>query len=541
MNDDSNVIPPSMRRIAPYIALIFAVFIAYVNIYDNAFLFDDDLLITMNRYLRDWSSFDKLFTATSTEGAGIIGGFFRPVQNLLYFFVYQAGGPNPLGFHLLNVALHAANACLAFKLSKKLGFSPAPALLALLLWAVHPLHTEAITYMSGTADPLFVLFMLAALVYLAPDFKPFKIWLSLPLFFLALMAKENALVFPALVMICMFLTLPNRKFHPRSYLKTIPLWLLALAYLYWRYTADHLDGPTRYARLFQLEDFSNWSLYAQHPLWRIQTFLATLPNYLYLIVWPHDLHIERSFAVFASWKYPVVGAGAAVLVLALAQLGWGRGKRGLALSWGLLWFAAAHFPNTGLFIPMNSLFLEHWMYLPTLGLFLGIGETLGRSLEAKNWNKAKYALACCALIGCAALGAKTLEQNAVWYSPFTLYPHIFANGERSPRGHNNLALAYQKNHQLPESIAELRKAIKEGDTYAETHHNLALALLSLPDGNARKEEAIKELLRALEIEPKFYRSRLTLSQVYASMGKDQESAEELQKAKDILQQIERNK
>lgn len=533
------MLPPGMRTIAPYVALVFAAFVVYANTFDNAFLFDDDLLITMNRYLRSWDTFGKLFTATSTEGAGIAGGFFRPMQNILYFLTYQIFGQNPLGFHILNLALHAANACLALTLSRKLGFSPMPAFLAILLWTVHPLHTEAITYMSGTADPLFLFFMLIALTWLAPDFKAIKLWACLPLFFLALMSKENALVFPALVIACMFLTLPEKKLNPLSYLRTFPLWLLALAYLYWRYTADYLDGPARYARLFQMQDFSNWNLYAQHPIWRVQTFFATLSNYFALIFYPTDLHIERSYAVFASWKYLNVRLGIAIFMLALTQIVWGRGKRGTAMSWGLLWFGAAHFPNTGLLISMNSLFLEHWMYTPTLGLFLGTAQTINNGLTKWGWNKAKTVLACLSIAAAMALGAKTLQQNTVWYNPFTLYGNIFANGERSPRGHNNLAIAYQKNHQLPEAIEELRKAIKEGDTYAETHHNLALALLSLPDGATRKEEAIKESLKALEIEPKFYRSHLLLSQIYASMNKDEESKQELQKAKDIINQIER--
>lgn len=535
---NASVVPQGMLPALPYAALIFAVFLAYINIYGNEFLFDDDLLIVMNRYLLDWSTFDRLFTATTTEGAGIAGGFFRPVQNVLYFFVRLAGGQNPFGFHALNVLLHAVNACLAYALSRRLGFSPVPAFLALLLWAVHPLHTEAITYISGTADPLFAMFMLLALVWLAPDFSFAKIMGSLPLFFLSLMSKETALVFPALVMACMFLTLPDRKFTSKNYLRTLPLWLLAFAYLYWRYNADHLDGPSRYARLFQMQDFSSWNLYAQHPVWRLQTFLATLPNYISLLFYPTNLHIERSFAVYASWKYAYVQLGLAILILAMIQMGWGRGKKGVAMSWGLLWFGAAHFPNTGLLIPMNSLFLEHWMYAPTIGLFLGTAETLGAWLSSKHRHKTKTALAVLAVLGSVALGTKTLRQNEVWYNPQTLYGHIFANGERSPRGHNNLALAYEKAHMLPEAIKELRKAIEEGDTYAETHHNLAAALLTLPDGYARKEEAIAELRRAIEIEPDFYRSHIMLAHIYMSMDKQQDADEAMLRAKEIIRRIE---
>ena len=149
---------PRQQMLAPYLALAAAVFLAYSNTLNNPFLFDDGLLVTRNELLRSWETFGQLFTASTTEGAHIKGGFFRPLQNILYFFVYQIFGEEPVGFHLLNTALHATNAGLVYLLGKKLGFNPIACFFASLIWAVHPIHTEAITYISGTADPLYSFF-----------------------------------------------------------------------------------------------------------------------------------------------------------------------------------------------------------------------------------------------------------------------------------------------------------------------------------------------------------------------------------------------
>src|SRR5271168_4950995 len=85
-------VPARVRKIAPYFLLFLAVFMAYGNIYDNGFLYDDESLILKNTFLRDWHYLDSIFTSSITAGANIAGAFYRPMQILLYFVVYQLAG-----------------------------------------------------------------------------------------------------------------------------------------------------------------------------------------------------------------------------------------------------------------------------------------------------------------------------------------------------------------------------------------------------------------------------------------------------------------
>src|SRR6202012_4779646 len=101
-------------------------------------------------------------------------------------FMYHLGGGSTFWFHLLNLSLHMANTCLVYRLGAKMGFNPWAVLRAALAWGVHPLHTEAVTYMSATADTLFAFFCLWAMIVLTPDFTPQKILKIFPLFLLAL-------------------------------------------------------------------------------------------------------------------------------------------------------------------------------------------------------------------------------------------------------------------------------------------------------------------------------------------------------------------
>ena len=515
----------------PYLLISLSVFAAYSNVFSNHFLFDDGPLITDNELLRSWKSFGQLLISSTTAGAHIAGGFFRPIQDFIYLFIYQLAGPSIFAFHLLNVSLHAINGCLVYKLGTKLNFNKWGAFVGAALWALHPLHTEAITYMSGTADPLYVSFCLLGLILLLPDFTRQKILLSVPVFILALLSKETAVIFPMLAMSCIYL-ISKKRLAPQSYLCTWPLWVVAAFYLMWRLSAADLNGPQNYSHVFA-ERGGPLTDYAGHISLRFYTSLATLPAYFSLILWPTHLHMERIFSIFQKFWNPPVLIGSFMLILMGAQVIWGKGRRGLSLCWGFVWFLIAQFPNAGIFFPTNSLFLEHWMYLPTIGLFLGVTETGWATLSEKRFKKMEpFAIG--GLVTLAAfLGFLTYNQNAVWKDPISFYKNIINYGEASSRAHSNLALSYMEAGSLDEAIEEFHKAIAITDSYAETRNNLAVTLLMLPDSKAHIPEALDNLNRALVIDPNYYRSYEVLALIYDNQGNHKKSVESLKKAQEI--------
>ena len=161
----------TVHACAPYALLIVAVLLAYANVYHNAFLFDDLSLITGNKFLTSWHYVGTLFVTCPECGKDIPNPFYRPLVSLLYLLIYQTAGPSTVAFHSLNIMLHVLNACLLYTLGVRLGFQRIGALLAALLWALHPVQTEAVTYMSGTLDPLCGVFLLAGILVLASGFN----------------------------------------------------------------------------------------------------------------------------------------------------------------------------------------------------------------------------------------------------------------------------------------------------------------------------------------------------------------------------------
>ncbi len=484
--------------------------IVYGNVYDNSMLFDDQYLIVKNEYLRHWSSLGAIFTNYVSSGASHFSQFYRPLQNLLYLVIYQStGGLSLFGFHIENLVLHAANACLVFRLGTKLGYSIAAVFFAALFWAVHPLHTEVVTYMSGSCDLLFTFFCLFGIVVLLPDFAPRKFLYASALFVFALLSKEASVVFPLLVICTMFAIQP-KQFGVRTIVRSTQLWFVMIVYFVFRYFYVPLRG----------RDF--WSssptaqFYGTHITARIYTYLATLPTYVELLVKPTGLHMDREFPVYVNPFFLEVGLGAVIVIAALLFIFLMSNNSGQALRWGLLWFGCAQIPQSGILTPANGLIYEHWMYLPSVGLFLGLSETLHQWLRSALAKKVAAVLALCATV---VLAVMTYEQNSIWHDEETFYKNIVENEPRAYRSHTNLGILYLSEGLYEAAREQFDLAMKNPTPLPENYQNVASLLGRLPGDHV--EEEIRNMQQALDLNPDFLPACDGLAVLYASLGKSE--------------------
>jgi tetratricopeptide (TPR) repeat protein len=483
--------------------LILAVFLVYANVYENVFLYDDEFLIQRNALIRSWSGLWTIFTSSSTGGSGSVDSFYRPIQGFFYLVIYSIFGESLFGFHFLNVFLHALNAILVFGLGLKLKFDPRASFFAALLWAVHPIHTEAVTYMSATADPSYALFVMLGIFVGLPDFTGWKRLGSLACFALGLMSKESAIVMPALVCVCLWLTSDRARWKWRSYLRSWPFWLLAGAYFVARRTI--LDFNQTF------EFYRKPNAYTENISYRIFTALATLPEYKKLLLWPDELHIDRGFPVYTSIAAGPVILGLIAVIVAVAWSVWAYRRGRLSLPWGFSWFAASHSPHTGILVAVNAFFLEHWMYLPSVGLFLGLANSLFARLK-KKW--VKWTVAAVYLIAILALSWRTWEQNKVWADPITFYTHILRFSPDVPRVHNNLGMAYADQGKFEDAIREYKETLRLMPNLPQPYHNLG----QIHKQMGQIDEAIKYYELALKVDEHFFYSAYELSQIWAARG-----------------------
>jgi tetratricopeptide (TPR) repeat protein len=393
-------------------------------------------------------------------------------------------------------------------------------------------------------------------------FAPRKVWLALIFFILALCSKGSAIIFPALAVATVFFVSKGRA--PFSvYLKTWPLWLLAVGYIVIWMTFLHITGFST----DETGDPAFFVNYTSNIMNRILTSLATLPVYAGLIVWPAGLHME--------WRFPVfIGLQAVQPVLGLLMVGVGfiqvlwtglRVNKGivpqwaLALSFGLLWFAAALFPATGIAFPVNGLIAERRLYMPTMGLFLGVTQTVADFLEKKK-NGAQPVVSLLVLVLALSPGIRTFFQNEVWRNTETLYQNIVQN-DGFP---NNILVSlggfYLEHREFDKAISLAQNEInypiwRSARLQAAPHMLLARALLQFQpdiDGDASSPddiirfvrtsphlpEVIDELDKVLQIYPDYILAHQYLAIIYRYQGNNQMADLHDKKAGEISKNLE---
>ena len=507
--------------------LCLGVIVAYSNVWPNGFVFDDVPLITRNGLLKQWSDLPELLTTVKHDN-GLIAGFCRPLQALVYFLIYQAFGPCAIAFHALNIALHGANTCLLHHFAIKSRFKKSVAFAVALLWGLHPLHTTDVAYIASTAELLWSFFCLLGLITLLPDFTSRRIWRSMTFFALALCSKESAAVFPALAAVTFFFVNEDRQ-SASAYLKMWPLWLLSAGYIAVWFWFIHVSG----SNMDRSPDPQWVQLYTGNLKNRLLTSLSTLTVYARLIIWPAGLHIERVYPTYLTLLLWQPMTGAVIAGLCLLQIIWGKMRRGLALSFGILWFAVALSPYTGIVLPIDAIISEGWMYMPTVGLSLGVVQTVSGIFERKK-NAAQLLVAAFAL----SLGLTAFFQNYVWRTPETLYQDIIKNGGSIDRLSPSLAMFYMEQGEFDKAISQFQYTISHPPNqsrilWAETHVQLAMAWLHIPpdkggetftldphalSSSPHLPEAIAELGRALQENPEFYWAHAVLALIYRSQG-----------------------
>lgn len=478
------------RNILVFVLIFLAVSLSYFNNLDNDFLWDDEFLIQKNSYLKSFSHLPKMLVSSSTAGFGGKDNFYRPTQNIFYLFIYQGFGLNKQAFHAGNIALHFFNACLIFLLTISLFNNRRMGIITSLLWALHPTHVEAITYISGTADPMGTLFVLSSLLALTAWQQRRKLilyTLSVLFFILALLSKEAMIVTPALTLIILALLNKEGFKNLKTYWPSIPFWFIAAGYMVLRKSWLNFDNTYNF--------YKSTNLYTENIQYRIYTYLATLPEYLKILFYPIDLHMERHFPVHTEWSSTSVLLGLAILVgsLILPLYLFLKYKSSLPLfSW--LWYFIAFAPMMGILIPVNSFILEHWLYLPSIAVFWVVAAIIEKTKGLSDflpWGMT--------LVTATFLMFLTYQRNQDWQTPIRFYNNILKYSRGSARVHNNLAMAYSADKNWTEAIHHYQIAIETADTYPQTHYNLARAYIQLQ----KYDQALVELNRSLQIDPNF--------------------------------------
>ena len=482
--------PPSPSRganLGAMAVIVLAVLAAYHNSFRIPLLFDDAGTITNNQTIRHlW----PLGPVLKPLGGGLPSSG-RPMVNLSFALNYAISGFNVWSYHLFNLTIHLLAALTLFGIVRRTLHRPRVAFAVALIWAVHPLLTEAVVYLSQRAESLMGLFYLLTLYFFvraAGGTRP-RVFLGLSIFccFLGMATKEVMASAPLIVL------LYDRTFAAGSfreawrrrrgyYLGLASTWLI----LAWLVAATGTRGGTAGFGL----GISSWD-YAQ-----IQ--FRAIVHYLCLSFWPHPL-------VF-YYDRPMGPAGAitavdAVLVTLLAvvtvRLLVLPGSRARATGFlGASFFAILAASSS--FVPVaTETMAEHRMYLSLAAVAIGVVG--GLDVLAGRWFGRRGILGgfAAVLLIAAVLGIATERRNRDYRSDRTLWTATVAAAPNSSFAHNNLGNALQELGDIPAAIAECEEALRLNPRNAKAHSNLADALVKV----GRLNEAIAHYNEALRITP----------------------------------------
>lgn len=438
------------------LGLLLVVVAVYATALRAGFQFDDFRVIVDQpaaKGLRAWA-------------AGLTG--LRPLLKLSYA-LNGALDPGPFGFHLVNVALHGANTLLVFELGRRLfPEGAARAALAALLFAVHPVQTEAVTYVCGRSVSLMATFYLGGLLlHVAarrrggPPGRPTAVAL---LFLAGCLVRETALTFPLALLLVEALPLRAQGVPPPRMADLAPTFLAAGAFgAYVLLQPDYhrfLEGAFR----------------APRPGPPGAAALEALAYLGARTLWPHPLNLDPGLVAPVAFT---LRHGAVAAVLLLGGLGLARAaRRRPEAAFGGAWILLHLLPTTSL-VPRPELANERHLYLA----LAGAGFLLAPPALAAARRPAGRLLLATPLLALAVL---TLRRQEDYRTELRMWTQSLAANPRNPRAHVNLGVAQAEAGDLRGARDSFLAALREDPAYAPARENLAR--LPLAEAPRRREE-----------------------------------------------------
>jgi len=437
-------------------ALVFLIYIPTLS-YDFT-NWDDPVYVLANRAIQTpgWSGVKQIFTRAIPASHGD----YIPVTILSYWADFQLWGLRATGFHLSNVLLHVIGSCLLFLLVKRLTMRPVASMIVTLLFALHPMNTEAVTWVAERKSVMAMLWMLLsfhAFLSHEPRLKGYKVHyvLSLLFYILACLSKTAVVFFPLLLLAHQFLL--SRAGLMRSLLRLVPFFFVSLSTAIGRILGHYASGQM------------DWTPF-ETPLSHVLTVFEVFGEYLKNLIIPIGLNnsypLEPSTGAFDSG--PLFGllclAGMIVLII--------RYFRPYPLvCFGLAWYLAAWLPHSQIIPVPPALKADRYVYYSSAGLFLAFvvgAEHLVMNAKRVLASKGLQRLICAfgfLLIGVFA--SMTVFRNHVWSDSISLWSDSVMKYSQNPMAHCNLAMAYTEKGRADEAIEEYKRALAINDSNAD--------------------------------------------------------------------------
>jgi tetratricopeptide (TPR) repeat protein len=492
------ILPKSPKK-APfvYILLIAALgFIVYANSMEGQFIWDDAYLIKQNIYVKNPAYYPMIFKKDIGAGTGLKSASYRPLQMLTYALNYRMGKLDPRGYHLTNIAFHILAAITLFWFVYAVFDNEILSFLTGVFFVVHPVHTEAVSYISGRADSMSVFFMLLCMICYLRNNPSYYIPAML-CYVLGLLTRESALVLPFLIL------LYHYAFEKKMDKKGAFLGIVGLSFLYilLRALVIRTDLPSYTCDTTFLQ--------------RIPGFFVALATYIKLLLWPFGLHMEYGDRIFGM-MHPKAILGLLMLVV-IPIYAFKKRKNNKLVFFSVAWFFITLLPSSNIY-PINAYMAEHWLYLPSIGFFVILASS------TLLLSRPKMIMIAVGLT--AFYSVLTVKQNTYWKELLPFYEKTLQYAPDSFRLHNDLGIEHYNRGNLEKAIEHYEKALKFDPDSSGIYSNLGVAYKNL----GMVDKSIAAYKKAIELDPGQAEAYNNLGVSYELLGKYDEAVEAYEKA-----------
>jgi len=500
------------RRALLFITLIIALSVlAYANALCNGFVYDDVFQVVENHWLRDLGYLPEVFRK------GVWGfwsekqsNYYRPLMHVSYMLTYAVFGLRPWAFHLVNILVHAGVSVMVYltgaKLceSSRLRISPLVPLLAALLFATHPIHTEVVTWIAGIPELFVTLFYLLSFYFymkaVADDDKLYKgvFFLSLLCFFLATLSKEPALTLPAVLVVF------DYCFRKRPF-RLLPCAIryapyVVVAAVYFVIRTNVLGGFASQKRHTDLNAY--------------EYFINVFPlvsEYFGKLVFPSNLNIFHVFHPIHSVLEPKGVISLVVVGVFLLLLYFSHQKNRLVF-FCAVFIVIPLLPV--LYIPVlgENTFTERYLYLPSFGFVLIVAWGIEWLREKKPRMATVLNVAVVLVLGASM--AATLHRNRIWKDDLTLWLDTVKKSPDSVTPHSELGIAYATAGEPEKALEQYRIALTLNPNFADCYTNIGMVYRDM----GRPDKAMEYFAQALRLKPSSSEAHNNIGLAYAEMG-----------------------
>ena len=437
----------NLQRAGAILFIIVATLFVYWPAQRNGFVWDDTALVQRDPLIRSWRLIPEGFRHFLFIDA-TASNFYRPLQRLSFTADYALWDLSEGGWHLTSIYVHLAAAIALFFLAEKLTASRGWAGAIAVLWAIHPLHTSAVTYIAGRADPLQALFGFAGLTLALASLDGGRrarlaSAAAAVCFLCALLSKEAG--FSALLI--WFAILAWRRVPRAVWGKWIALGAAVVAvYCGLRFSAESTPPPKQ-----------------DVPPLSVRPILAAraVAEYAGLILAPVNLRMERDVnsgvgapaerEANAGWREWQTMLGMALIVCGIVWWRWSRRRAPVAVL-ALIAGLVAYLPVSNLFA-LNASVAEHWLYVPMAFLFIAA------AMSMKEITRGRFVLAIAVAIWAGWLGWRTWERQPDWKDQRTFLTRNIAAGGDSARMRVNLGQVESAEGRDDLALEEMRRAL----------------------------------------------------------------------------------